>query len=54
MKAVSTPGTRPERVALFTTCLADFAAPGPLAATIAVLEAIGVEVVVPRDQTCCG
>lgn len=54
MTAVSRPGTLPERVALFTTCLADFAAPGPLAATIAVLEAIGVEVVVPRDQTCCG
>lgn len=54
LRTPSRPGTRPERVALFTTCLADFAATGPLAATVEVLEAIGVEVTVPRDQTCCG
>ena len=47
-------GTRPDRVALFATCLADFAALGPLAATVEVLEAMGVEVDLPRNQTCCG
>ena len=47
-------GTRPQRVTLFATCLADFAAPGPMAATVEVLEAMGVRVDLPRDQTCCG
>jgi L-lactate dehydrogenase complex protein LldE len=47
-------GTRPARVALFATCLADFAAPGLVSATVEVLEAMGVEVGFPRDQTCCG
>ncbi len=45
---------RPARVALFATCLGDFSAPGVLAATVEVLEAMGVQVDIPRDQTCCG
>jgi L-lactate dehydrogenase complex protein LldE len=45
---------RPRRVTLFATCLGDFAAPGVLAATVEVLEAMGVQVDIPRDQTCCG
>ncbi len=47
-------GTRPRRVSLFATCLADFTAPGPMMATVEVLEAMGVRVDLPRDQTCCG
>ena len=46
--------TRPDRVALFATCLADFAAPGVMAATVEVLEGMGVGVDLPRGQTCCG
>lgn len=42
------------RVALFATCIADLASPGPARATVQVLEAMGCEVVLPPDQTCCG
>jgi L-lactate dehydrogenase complex protein LldE len=42
------------RALLMRTCLADIAAPSIVAATRRVLEACGVEVVVPRAQTCCG
>ncbi len=45
---------RPERVALFVTCLADTLFPDVGRATVAVLERLGVEVVFPRAQTCCG
>jgi len=41
-------------VALFATCLADFAAPELMAATVEVLEGMGVGVDLPPDQTCCG
>ena len=44
----------PDRVALFATCLADFAASGLISATVEVLEAMGVDVDFPSDQTCCG
>ncbi len=44
----------PQRVALFATCVADYAAPGPAAAAVELLEACGVEVAVPSAQTCCG
>ena len=47
-------GTRPGRVALFATCLADFAAPGLISASVEILEAMGFRVDLPRDQTCCG
>lgn len=56
-----TPGTGgrphenpPRTVALFVSCIADLAAPGPARATVEVLEAMGCEVVVPRQATCCG
>lgn len=45
---------RPQRIALFTTCMADFATPGPALASIEVLEAMGCTVEVPTGQTCCG
>lgn len=44
----------PARVELFATCVADLAAPGPAAAAVEILEAVDVEVVVPRAQSCCG
>jgi L-lactate dehydrogenase complex protein LldE len=42
------------RVALFTTCLADGLVPEVARATVAVLQRLGVQVEVPRAQTCCG
>ncbi|MGH3326721.1 MAG: (Fe-S)-binding protein, partial [Streptomycetales bacterium] len=42
------------RVALFVSCVADLAAPGPARAAVEVLEALGFGVDVPRGQTCCG
>ena len=42
------------RVALLVTCLADTLYPSVGRATVAVLEKLGVEVVFPREQTCCG
>jgi L-lactate dehydrogenase complex protein LldE len=44
----------PARVALFVTCLVDVMRPRIGFAAIRALEAAGCEVVVPRDQTCCG
>jgi L-lactate dehydrogenase complex protein LldE len=42
------------RVALFVTCVADQVFPDTAAATVRILEAAGVEVVFPPQQTCCG
>ena len=42
------------RVALFVTCLVDLMRPSIAFAAIKLLEAAGCEVVVPREQTCCG
>ena len=42
------------RVGLFVTCLVDFHRPSVGFAAIALLEAAGCEVEVPRAQTCCG
>jgi L-lactate dehydrogenase complex protein LldE len=42
------------RVALFVTCLTDTLFPSAGRATVAVLERLGVEVVFPEEQTCCG
>jgi L-lactate dehydrogenase complex protein LldE len=41
-------------VALFVTCLADTMFPQTGRATVEVLERLGVRVVFPPDQTCCG
>jgi L-lactate dehydrogenase complex protein LldE len=42
------------KVALFVTCVADQVFPDTAAATVRVLEAAGVDVVFPVEQTCCG
>lgn len=47
-------GPMPARVALFLSCAVDFAMPRAATATQQVLEAMGVEVVVPASQSCCG
>ncbi len=47
-------GQRRGRVALLAGCAQQVLAPGINEATIAVFTAAGVEVVVPREQGCCG
>ncbi len=42
------------RVGLFVTCLVDLMRPSVGFAALRLLEAAGLRVVVPRDQTCCG
>ena len=42
------------RVALFLPCFNDTLFPGTGMATVRVLQELGLEVVFPRDQTCCG
>ena len=43
-----------DRVALFVTCLVDTLFPEVGKATVTVLERLGIEVVFPAEQTCCG
>lgn len=45
---------KPPRVALFVTCLVDLHRPSVGFAAIALLEAAGCQVEIPRIQTCCG
>ncbi|MBL8580143.1 MAG: glycolate oxidase subunit GlcF [Mesorhizobium sp.] len=47
-------GTRKKRVALLTGCAQAVLDPGINDATISLLTRLGVEVVVPRGETCCG
>jgi len=47
-------GVKRARVAVFTGCVADAMFPETNAATVRVLRHNGCEVVVPRDQVCCG
>ncbi|HZY64371.1 MAG TPA: (Fe-S)-binding protein [Rubrobacteraceae bacterium] len=42
------------RVALFITCFNDTLFPETGIATVKLLESLGVEVVFPEEQTCCG
>jgi L-lactate dehydrogenase complex protein LldE len=49
-----TPHVTHPRVALFVTCLVDLHRPSVGFAAIALLEAAGCTVEVPRAQTCCG
>lgn len=42
------------RIALFVTCVNDVAFPRTGIATVRLLERLGVEVVFPEAQTCCG
>ena len=44
----------PLKVVLFSTCLVDYNDPSVGRAAVMVLEHCGVEVVVPRGQSCCG
>lgn len=44
----------PKRVALFVTCMVDMIYPDVGMATAELLERLGVEVVFPYEQTCCG
>lgn len=46
--------TRPQRIALFVTCMVDMIYPDVGTATVALLEKNGVEVIFPVEQTCCG
>jgi L-lactate dehydrogenase complex protein LldE len=46
--------TPPRRVALFVTCIVDMLYPEAGMATAELLERLGVEVVFPYEQTCCG
>jgi L-lactate dehydrogenase complex protein LldE len=48
------PGDTRMRVALFVTCVNDLAFPETGIATVRLLERLGVEVVFPQAQTCCG
>lgn len=48
------PSGPPRRVALFVSCIADLAAPGPAKAAVEILETLGCEVVVPDAGSCCG
>jgi L-lactate dehydrogenase complex protein LldE len=43
-----------DRVGLFVTCLADTLFPEVGKATVTLLERLGLEVVFPPEQTCCG
>ena len=42
------------RIALFTTCIVDAMFPRVARATVRILERLGHEAVVTRDQACCG
>jgi L-lactate dehydrogenase complex protein LldE len=50
----ATPRLEPARVALLVTCLVDLFRPNVGFAAVALLEAAGCTVEVPRAQTCCG
>ena len=53
-EASAGPAVKKLRVALFAGCAGDFVHPQQLIAGVKVLEACGVEVVFPMEQTCCG
>src|SRR5712691_3167278 len=50
----ATPRSEPVHVALLVTCLVDLFRPSVGFAAVALLEAAGCTVEVPRAQTCCG
>lgn len=52
--SASTASPVPTRVALMVTCLADTLFPQVGIATTRLLERLGIEVVFPQAQTCCG
>jgi L-lactate dehydrogenase complex protein LldE len=54
MSSPRTDFPRPKTVTLFSTCLADLFYPQVRHSTKSLLESLGYEVRVPKDQTCCG
>ena len=46
--------TKPEKVQLFVTCMIEALRPEAGLAVVSVLESLGIEVIVPEGQTCCG
>lgn len=46
--------TPPHKVALFVTCMVDMIYPEVGMSTVELLERLGLEVVFPYEQTCCG
>src|SRR5512138_2530022 len=46
--------TNPDKVQLFVTCMIEALRPEAGLAVVSVLEALGLEVIVPEGQTCCG
>ncbi len=53
-KTKRVPPAAPKRVMLFVTCLVDQLSPDVGESVVDVLENLGIEVVVPESQTCCG
>jgi L-lactate dehydrogenase complex protein LldE len=51
---VASDGGRPERVALFVTCLVDLLFPEVGEATVSLLDEAGIGVDFPASQVCCG
>lgn len=45
---------RPQRIALFVTCMVDMLYPDVGMAAVDLLEQQGIEVIFPAEQTCCG
>ena len=54
MPEPASPNNQPERVSLFATCLVDQFYPEVAESVVNVLGRLGVEVDVPKKQTCCG
>ena len=46
--------SKPNTITLFSTCLADLFYPQVRHSTQSLLESLGYQVIVPKDQTCCG
>lgn len=47
-------GRRRARVGLFVGCMANYVSDGPARASLEVLRRLGVEIVIPKRQVCCG
>jgi L-lactate dehydrogenase complex protein LldE len=52
--SIAMPAKKNPSVGLFVTCLVDLFRPSVAFAAVALLEAAGCRVAVPRAQTCCG
>ena len=54
MPETDSPKIQPKRVSMFATCLVDQFYPEVAESAVNVMERLGVEVDVPKKQTCCG